>query len=47
MQSMTLGEDAVASTGPHMAFPAIRRLRQVGESYVWQPVVYTDEWISR
>jgi hypothetical protein len=29
------------------AFPAVGRLRQLGESYVWQPVVYSDKWISR
>ena len=33
--------------GPHMAFPALGRLRRAGGGYVWQPVVYSDEWVSR
>jgi glyoxylase-like metal-dependent hydrolase (beta-lactamase superfamily II) len=45
MPSLSARDILVA--GSHMSFPAIGRLRQVGESYVWQPVVYTDEWISR
>ena len=43
----SLSAKDVLIAGPHMAFPALGRLRRAGGGYVWQPVVYSDEWVSR
>ena len=43
----SLSAKDVLIAGAHMAFPALGRLRRAGGGYVWQPVVYSDEWVSR
>jgi hypothetical protein len=37
----------ILTAGPYTAFPALGRLRRAGGGYVWQPIVYSDEWVSR
>ncbi len=37
----------VLIAGPHMAFPGAGRLRKDGNAYIWAPILFTDQWISR
>ena len=42
-----LAREDVMIAGPHMPFPALGRLREDGNGYLWAPVVFTDQWTER
>src|SRR6266849_1653027 len=42
-----LVDGKVLVAGPHMAFPGAGRLRKDGNAYIWAPILFTDQWISR
>jgi glyoxylase-like metal-dependent hydrolase (beta-lactamase superfamily II) len=43
----SLARDGTLIAGPHMIFPGLGRLRNLGTGYVWMPVAYTDQWVER
>ena len=42
-----LAREDILIAGPHMLFPGLGRLHQLGSGYSWAPVSFTDQWVGK